>query len=277
MTVTTPSPQWTAFLNNLGIWEGSFLRLSPSGQWLEETPTRLTLAGQDNNQSATLNLQFFSPETGAETKLVSETFSSRVTSIPFFAAGHFSQGSIQFTPIGRFGAELAMIWGDRRLRMVQLFQDGELASHTVIREHRQDTPQPEYVQLTADDLVGEWSGSAVTIGNDGTVLTELTSQLAIVREGNMLHQTLTVPGFQFSSTAEISGNLLQFKEGKFPIQVLLLAGGGSSNTPVTVPRGQPFFLEAGWLVEPGLRQRLIRNYDDKGRLVTLTLVTEAKK
>jgi hypothetical protein len=276
MTNALHSPQWTGFLHNLGTWEGSFTRLSPQGEPLEDTPSRLVLAAQDDNQVIHLDLQLFSPETGEPIRNITETFRSISQTIPFFVTGQFSQGSLQTTPIGRFGAELAMIWGDRRLRIVQQFQDGSLLSHTVIREHRQSTPQPAYPQLTVEQLVGEWQGTALTIDKNGIVLSEGETTLAIAKTDNILHQTLTAPGFQLSSTAQIMGDRLLFEQGKFPVQLLLLPSGGSSNTPLTIPRGQRFVLEAGWLIEPNLRQRLMRNYDDKGGLVSLTLVTEHK-
>jgi hypothetical protein len=39
---------------------------------------------------------------------------------------------------------------------------------------------------------------------------------------------------------------------------------------------QSFILEVGWLIEPNLRQRMIRSYSDKGEWVSLTLVTERR-
>jgi hypothetical protein len=79
-----------------------------------------------------------------------------------------------------------------------------------------------------------------------------------------------------ASSAEIQGSVLRFEQGSYPIQLLLLPGGASVNTPLTVPQGQSFFLEAGWLIEANLRQRMIRSYDAQGNRIRLTLVTEQK-
>jgi hypothetical protein len=87
---------------------------------------------------------------------------------------------------------------------------------------------------------------------------------------------LTAPNFELNSTAQIQPNLLRFNQGSHPIQVLLLPDGASSNTPLAIPRGKPFSLEAGWLIQPNLRQRLVRSYDAQGGWVSLTLVTEHK-
>lgn len=52
--------------------------------------------------------------------------------------------------------------------------------------------------------------------------------------------------------------------------------GASSTCPLQIQPGQPFFLEVGWLLEPTLRQRMIRSYNSKDEWVSLTLVTERR-
>ena len=39
---------------------------------------------------------------------------------------------------------------------------------------------------------------------------------------------------------------------------------------------KPVFFEAGWLVEPDLRFRMIRSYNDRGEWISLTLIKERK-
>ncbi|MHC5830307.1 MAG: DUF3598 family protein, partial [Nostoc sp.] len=46
--------------------------------------------------------------------------------------------------------------------------------------------------------------------------------------------------------------------------------------PLKVQLRQPLFLEVGWLIQPNLRQRMIRSYNDKGEWVSLTLVSEER-
>jgi hypothetical protein len=62
---------------------------------------------------------------------------------------------------------LGLIEGDRRLRLVQLFnKDSQLAQLTLIREKLADTEAPERPPLTLEQLLGEWQGEAVTIYPD---------------------------------------------------------------------------------------------------------------
>ena len=79
-----------------------------------------------------------------------------------------------------------------------------------------------------------------------------------------------------SSTASINGSILRFSEDSRLVQVLLLPDGASCTSPLVLQTRRPFFLEAGWLIQPDLRQRMIRSYDAKGEWVSLTLVTEHK-
>ncbi len=272
--------QWDCFLKNLGVWQGSFSHFSPQGDLQNDVPSLLTLeniADQISDQTVRLTLQRFATTGEPIADLVQE-YSSLNRSILFFETGAFSQGSIQYGPFSEFGAELAFLAGDRRLRMVQQFdQAGQFAKLTLIREHRSSVSLSPLPDLTPDQLVGTWQGTAVTIFPDWRPAIRYETQLIVEREGDRLHQQLSAPGLEFASTAQIEGTVLQFQQGKYPIQVVLLPGGASSNTPLVIPRSQPFFLEAGWLIQPDLRQRMIRNYDARGGWYSLTLITERKK
>jgi hypothetical protein len=266
--------QWDYLLCNLGTWNGSFTRLSPQGEPQEDQPTRVTLEGLNANQTVRQTIDHLSP-TGAIAQQQVLEYSSLSRSLLLFEGGAFSQGSIQLAPMTEFGAELSLIWGDRRLRLVQMFgEDHYLANLTLIREYR-GQPQAEKPSLTVEMLVGQWQGEATTIDPDWRSTTYGT-HLTVTREGDRLHQTLTLPNLELATSAQIQGSTLLFNQGKFPIQVLLLPDGASSNTPLSLPRGQSFFLEVGWLIEPNLRQRLIRSYDAQGSWSHLTLVTEKK-
>jgi Domain of unknown function (DUF3598) len=107
--------QWESFLQNLGIWVGSFTQFSSTGEELENIPSRLTLEALKNNQAAKLTLQ----RQGLQ-NLVLE-FDSLSRSLLFFENGAFCQGSMQFSPVSEFGAEFCFVHGNRRLRLVQLF------------------------------------------------------------------------------------------------------------------------------------------------------------
>jgi len=276
--VTQPThSQWDNLLCNLGDWRGSFTRLSPQGIVKEDIPTQVTLEGLNQKQTVRQVVRHFSAETGEVTREKILEYSSLSRSTLVFEGGAFSQGSMQFGPFSEFGAELGFIQGDRRLRLVQLFDTHSyLSSLTLIREHRAGTDAAERPALTVEQLIGEWQGEATTLYVDWRSPDHYATHLAVQREGDRLHQKLTAPNFELNSTAQIQENLLQFDQGSDPVQVLLLPDGASSNTPLTIPRGKPFFLEAGWLIQPDLRQRLIRSYDAQAGWVSLTLITEHK-
>lgn len=268
--------QWANLLQNLGAWQGSFTRLSPQGELQQDIPTLVTLEGINDNQTVRQTIQHFSPTTGEVVQERVLEYSSLNRSVLFFENGAFSQGSIQFGAFSEFGAELGFINGARRLRLVQLFDpDSQLSRLTLIREHRLNTAASERPPLTLEMLLGKWQGEAVTLYSDWRNAESYATTLSIHQVGDRLSQRLTTPGLELSSTATIDGSTLRFDQGH-PVQVLLLADGASSTTPLSIPKGRSFFLEAEWLVEENLRQRLIRSYDAQGGWSSLTLVTEHK-
>jgi hypothetical protein len=268
--------QWQNLLKNLGAWEGSFTRLSHQGELQEDIPSLVTLNGLNENQTIRQTIQHFSPTGEIIYNRVLE-YGSLSKSVLVFDTGAFSQGSMQFAPTSEFGAELGLIHGDRRLRLVQLFdQDGQLAKLTLIREHRQHTPIDERPHLSVEMLIGEWQGEAITLYPDWRSPDRYTTRLEIRLEGDRIWQQLSTAQMSLASTAKVNGSILRFEDGQYPVQVLLLPDGASSNTPLAIPKNIPFILEAGWLIEPKLRQRLIRRYDAQGGWQSLTLVTERK-
>lgn len=280
--MTETRSQWDCLLKNLGIWEGSFAHFSAQGLLQTETPSCVSLELLDDQQTVRQTIQYFTT-TGAEQSVQVLEYRSLNRSTLCFETGAFSQGSLQFSPVSEFGAELGLIAGDRRLRLVQQFQPGgqpdtqtTLASLTLIREHRRGTRRSERPRLQPQDLVGHWHGEAVTIYPDWRSPSRYSTQIAITFQDNQLTQQLSLPNFELTSTAPFEDNGLRFNSGQVPVQILLLPDGVSSNTPQVIPRGLPFFLEVGWLIEPDLRQRLIRSYDSRGEWVSLTLVTEQK-
>ena len=271
--------QWECLLQNLGEWQGSFTRFSPQGELLEDTPTVVSFEGLNNNQTMRQIVRRFQPNQAVEEKVLE--YSSLGRGILFFENGAFSQGSIQLAPFSEFGAELGLIHGERRLRLVQLFdKTGQLNRLTLIREKLPGATTVERPPLTVDDLVGSWQGEGVTIYPDGRSPDTYPTMLRVDKNGDELTQQLTfnqgASTRNISSTARIEGSILYFEGGSQPTQVLLLPDGASSTSPQQVRVRQAFFLEVGWLLQPGERQRLIRHYNEKGEWSTLTLVTERK-
>ncbi|MBD2104639.1 DUF3598 family protein [Leptolyngbya sp. FACHB-261] len=272
--------QWESLLQNLGQWQGSFMRLSAQAELLEDIPSLVSLEGLNDNNTIRQTVRRFLPDAAGKLEPQDKVFeySSLNRATLFFENGAFSQGSIQLAPFAEFGAEFGFIEGERRLRLVQLFNpDGELQGFTLIREKQLDTNVSERPALRVEDLLGEWHGEAVSLYPDLRSPETYPTKLRLEREGDQLSQQLTYPGGEINSTARIEGNILRFEQGSQPIQVLLLPDGASSTTPLRVKVGQPLFLEAGWLRQYNIRQRMVRSYDTRGGWTSLTLVTEHRR
>jgi hypothetical protein len=289
--------QWESFLQNLGEWRGSFTRFSPQRELLTDTPTVISFEGLNNNQSVRQLVRRYAADVETQSSVSLEAiapidekvleYSSVGGGLLFFENGAFSQGSIQFGPFSEFGAELGFIEtangapGNRRLRLVQLFNKNSQLDHiTLIREYRAGSQTAEKPSLQLEDLLGEWQGEAVTVYPDLRNPDTFPTHLKLELENNRLVQQLSYgeadSSHTITSTATINGSVLNFDQGSPLIQVLLLPDGASSTAPVEIQLRQPFFLEAGWLIQPNLRQRMIRRYNNKGEWVSLTLVTERK-
>lgn len=272
-------PQWDCLFENLGEWQGSFTRFSPQGQELEDTPTIVSFEGLNGNKTMRQTVRRLTPEPNEKVL----EYSTLGRGILFFANGAFSQGSIQFGPFSDFGAELGLIWGDRRLRLVQLFnRESKFDQLTLIRERRAETTAAEHPPLTVSDLIGTWAGEAITIYPDFRPSTTYSTTLQIQLENpHHLTQQLSFKAGTteqtLTSAATVEGPILRFEQSAQQVQVLLLPDGASCNCPTQIKSGHPFVLEVGWLIQPDLRQRMVRSYNDKGEWVSLTLVTEKKE
>lgn len=264
--------QWQCLLENLGEWHGSFTRLSPQGEVIEDTPTMVSLTGLNDNQTIRQIVRRLPPDRPPDEKVLE--YSSLGRGILLFDDGAFSAGSIQLAPFGEFGAELGLISNRRRLRLVQLFNNRQLERLTLIREKLAEATELEKPPLTVNDLIGTWQGEAVTLYPDWRSPDTYPTTLKIERLGeNELLQQLTIPEQTITSKATISGAIICFDSG---YQVLLLPDGASSTCPLQLQAGKGFFLEVGWMKSPNERQRLIRTYSSQGEWVNLTLVTERR-
>lgn len=273
--------QWNYFLKNLGEWHGSFTRFSPQGEQVADTPTIVTLEGLNDNQNVHQVVRYLPPDEPSRDVVVD--YDSLNRSILFFSNGAFSQGSMQWGPYSTFGGEFGLIdrdFGDgsRRLRMVELYNSSaKLERVVLIREKLPHSNVPERPTLTVDSLLGEWEGEATTMYADLSKETSFSSHLQIKqRDDNQIEQTLTFGDRKISSVARIEGARLLFENSNLPTQVLLLPDGASCNCPLSVKLGHNFVLEMGWLLQPKIRQRIIRSYNEKGNWVSCTLVTEKK-
>lgn len=268
---------WQNFLKNLGEWQGTFTNVSIDGEVLSSTPSILKLEGFEDNKLVTFRLRRF-PAGGYSEAPISDTqqeYRSLGKQAVFFDTGAFSKGSLQLAPFAEFGAEYGFVATNRRLRFVQLFdRQGNFTTLILIREFRSGTDAQERPQLDLEQLFGKWEGRACTVYSDWKS-PETTATSLIIRElGNgRLEQELSFSGRTIVSTARIDGNRLHFEDG-VPRRILLLPDGGSSNVPLQISHRQPFFVEAGWLVNENERQRLMRSYNDKGEWHSSTHIIE---
>lgn len=269
--------QWECLLKNLGQWQGSFTRFSGQGEFIEDTPTLVSLEGLENNTLVHQVVRRFYPDRPPQDLVLD--YRSLNQSILFFENGAFSQGAMQWGPFTEFGAEFGLIEGLRRLRTVILFnKDSQLNQITLIREKLAGTDEPEKPLLSVEQLIGDWQGEAITIYPDWRSPDRYVTHLRIDRQASdRLYQELSYgEGTTIRSSARIDGTRLLFEEGELPIQILLLNDGASINAPLLIKPRHRFVLETGWLLTPTRRQRMVRSYNEKGTWVNVTLVTEEK-
>ncbi len=264
--------QWERLVSNTGIWNGSFTQFSPTAEQIKNTPSELRLESLNENKTLRLTL------TRENNQPVVSEFTYLNRNIFLFEEGHFAKGSQQFSLYAIFAAEYGFIINDRRCRLVQLFDTkGNLETVTLIREFRQNSNAVERPQLSIEQLEGEWRGKAQTLYPDWRNTDDYETTLTIKKQGDTLSQTLVTPQMNVTTKGQIDGNAITFSQGELDIRVLLLPDGASSVTPITIKPRNSFFVEFAWLVEPNKRLRMIRQYDEQGRWVNVTLVTEFKQ
>ncbi|MGF1519562.1 MAG: DUF3598 family protein [Nodosilinea sp.] len=272
-----PLTQWQRLLKNQGTWVGSFTRLAPSGAILQDTPSEVAL--QPLNQGNTMRQTIRKRPLGQPMSETVLEYSSLGRGVLFCQTGAFSQGSIQRSPVSEFGAELSLIYGAERLRIAQIFpKQPTLGSLTLIREHLAGVEPSARPELSTAQLIGTWLGEAETVFPDLQPPRTAATRLEIWQVGADITQSLSFGnGATIQSRGQQAGSALRFDQGSQPVTVLLLPGGASASFPTEIQAGQGLFLEAGWLITPTLRQRLIRTYNAQGTWVSLTLVTEQKQ
>lgn len=255
---------------------GTFTQVATNGELLGSTPSILTLEVLEENKLVQFRLQRFANGTSEQpTSDIVQEYRSLGRQAVFFDTGAFSKGSLQVAPFSEFGAEYGFVSQNRRSRLVQLFDKQScFSSLTLIREIRSGTDATLRPDLTVEQLVGKWEGTAWTCYADWQDPQTFVTSLEVKQRGDLLEQQLAVGDRTIASAAKIEGKQLLFESGAVPRQVLLLPDGASSNAPIQIGHRQPFFVEAGWLLSDDRRQRLIRNYNDKGEWISSTHVIE---
>lgn len=270
--------QWDCFLKNIGTWEGSFTHLSAEGQEIKDTPTVITFETTQNSQAIHQVVRYLPKDQPASDIKADYTPSSLNQELIFFENGSFCRGNTQWYGLGNFVSEFGLKERDRRLRIVNIYNNSiKLNRIVLIREKLPDSNTPERPKLKVEDLLGEWQGEAVTIYPDSSDPTISKTHLKIKPKAhNQIEQQLSFGKRQITSTAKVSGSRLLFENSGLPIQILLLPDGCSCNCPLEIKSNYSFVLELGWLLQPKKRQRIMRNFDQKGTWISSTFVTETK-
>ncbi len=267
--------QWQGLLQNLGTWEGSFLELSSDGSQRQTTPSQLTMSLSADEQTIHFQLKRI-PDSGAAQEMALQFhYPGPGAKVPFFEDGCFSQGALQWSKWSQFGTELALVEGNRRLRLVQIYAQDTLSSLTLIQERLADSGAQPSPPLSVSDLMGTWFGEATTLYPDGRQDAPVQTLLSVKQDGDRLQQMLQFDQKTICSTAKIDGSSLQFESGPQPMQLLCLPGGASCLFPTQI-QPYPFILEAGWLISPTHRKRLFRSYSATGEWLSITRVVERK-
>lgn len=310
---TSPSvSQWDCIRQNLGEWRGSFTQFSPTGEWLQATPSLLTLVEDRPDEHMQLTLVRTPAGEAPKTTAIEFGAPGPAPYVVFFPSGAFSQGPLQRRGWSDFGAELALNCGGRRLRSVQLY-DSDLSGHsslrylTLIHEHRVST-RPATARESADlpddlladpasdralsglsVLTGMWAGPALFQPADLSEPICCQSHYQLVPEAQSDptqtwhchskivtptgHPLLTETHTVTQSTRSNRGQRLHNAHW----QLLFLPGGAVCTVPLRLSPHSAFTLEIAWLLAPNHRQRLIRQYDENGNWVGLFFTTESRQ
>lgn len=298
--------QWDGLLRNLGDWYGAFERLDPrTGDRLGIEPSLVSLQTPDDGKTVVQRIRraagpiadWDDPNVQGllcDRQLFISSLGRGFMALP---SGAFSQGSTQLGPFAEFGAELGLIEGDRRVRLVMRFdRDGHLEPMTLMPEWRGGGPawgedsQDRVIvpaSLLMATLEGTWRGETTTVYPDFRPSDRGSCELTVTRSGplgSVIDQCLSFKGPSTEGTVRSRGHFdgrrIRFEggdgSGRPATQVLLLKDGISANCPEQVQLRQPFVLELGWLVAPNRRRRLVRYYDASGEWTSLTEILEEK-
>jgi Domain of unknown function (DUF3598) len=271
--------QWECVLANLGGWQGSFTRLSPSGEMVEDVPSLVTLTGLNDNQAIHFVLDRYYPDADGSLQPQSLVFdfSAPGAGAIFFETGAFSEGSTALQQGIAGGAEFAFLHQQRRLRLIQQFdRHGIVSRLTLIREQRVDTNPPEQQLIGLADLLGEWQGSATVRYPSSTKIDQVsTTQTMVVNPDRSVTLDQTIGTETTTSTFTIAADCDQQLSNQSD-QIILLPTAAYTKYPVQIKAGEARSIEVGWLISPNLRQRMIRSYTDRGEWLSVTLMTESK-
>lgn len=279
--------QWDNVLQNLGDWEGCFTQLSPDGTVRQNIPSRISLTSPDR-RSIHLVLRRDYPDRPTPHELVFD-FDAPGPGALFFESGAFSEGATYFSTTLKFGAEFGFLDrhpttdqpGDRRLRLVQLFESGRLCQLTLIREKRVGSSAVERPPLTVAALLGQWQAEAITLHPSGALLdrSSFRRELKAIAPDQFLQIEAPDPANPADRPPQpiaLTPTGLTYEKAGQHYQTLLLPDGTAATCPLQIQPHHSFDLETSWLLHPTLRQRLIRTYTPTGHWYSTQFITEQK-
>ncbi|WP_310490329.1 DUF3598 family protein [Chamaesiphon sp. VAR_69_metabat_338] len=272
--------QWDCVLQNLGKWQGSFTRLSPLGEEIEDIPSLISLTGVNEDLAIHLALTRHYPDADGvlQPQEMAFDFSEPSAGAIFFETGAFSEGSPYLRLGAPSGAEFAFRHEDRRLRLIPQFDaNGCLFRLTLIREGRVGTDAPERPPLKLAGWLGVWQGKAVTLYPGNTQVSESpTIQTTTMTDDRTLVRSQSIGSQVTESTFTIDTESDRTRLTTRSTQVILLPDAAYVLCPTQIESGVEIALEVGWSIAPNLRQRLIRTYIDRGEWLSLTFITESR-
>lgn len=271
--------QWTYIRKNTGEWHGSFIQFSPEADRVSDTPSVLTLEEDRLDQHMVLVLKRTPQGQSTQTMTRELGYPGAVPYICFFPTGAFSQGAMQRRPWSSFGAEFCLLSGNRRLRLVQLYNGTANGEHlldyvTLIPEYRPgaDNTTHEIARLSVDTLLGPWHGDRLylpaTMDSPQVSTSRWQAQRSgaelILSEDRGLQQKFTpIDQYRWQAVDELK-------------HLWLLPRGVSCTVYPQLPSKHPAQIEVCWYLSERQRQRIVRDYDAEGNWMGTALMIEAR-
>ncbi|MEN9213914.1 MAG: DUF3598 family protein [Gloeomargarita sp. DG02_4_bins_56] len=238
--------QWQCLMNHLGQWQGTFTEVSPLGTVGQSRPSVVTLAGCDENRRIRQTIVV------AGNRQVLE-YGGLGRGILLCADGAFSQGSLQWGPLGEFGAELGLIDGDQRVRCALVYENSQCRHLTLIREQRGAGRLGQGERHLITQLYPDWRTPAALSGG----LTRQRSAAQVTLRWQLETETGVWCGVHQADH--------RYEQGHY--RLLVLEPEIWVWFPPRVPQGVAFHLGLLWR-----GQALLRRYDRTGAWVDLTQV-----
>lgn len=306
LCAVVPAEQWERLCRNEGVFRGKLWRYEPTSVSLVATPqpTELHITPRvGERDSAWVILR--KPGDRDATQFYSRALDAAVLAqrgMVYAEDGSFCSGSVQ-ARTGDHGLSALIVeqninhWEAGniagRRRVVVHYQGQALSGLSLYREidqsdYAEERPRAvDFVRLI-ETRSGFWLGRAEYIrirDQHGSVWLDTEASLRFSEQvsdhGAIAVETrVAVPGFERISHGRLypDRNKIIFEPIHPHLQYAmhLLGRDCTVLAPSAVPTGLAFFVEFTWLVRPGLRRRIVRQYDSDGAYEGSVFITESK-